>query len=103
MGLDRTPRKSESGEIPEYPSGKYGAVTRKINEIKVLLGDPGEISAHLIKGLYAELIEKVFVYRHACEPVLNAIDQNDKKSIMDRYNKHNEEIESAKDEIKEIG
>ena len=37
MGLDRTPRKSESGEIPEYPSGKYGAVTRKINEIKVLI------------------------------------------------------------------
>ena len=33
--------------------------------------------------------------------MLNAIDQNDKKSIMDRYNKHNEEIESAKDEIKD--
>ena len=92
-----------SENVSEYPSAKFGAVKRKINDIKAILIFPAiDLTISEVRTKYLELQEKVQAFKKAYQSVLSACDNEQvRANIIDRYEKHCSEIDLAFKEIED--
>ena len=98
MPMTRTPEKpnKESEVVIAYPSARLASITRKKNEIDVLLNSNPKVTKEIIKIAFIEYQERVDNFNQECMPFLHneAIEPNTLQEFKMWYNKHFEEITS---------